>query len=123
VAQYSVTILADPLSQVTALRGRGLDLHERAARRRADTGDLAVPAVLSDEQIVQLRAEGYRVDVQEDADRDGGRARRGGCPGRRPLRARPGRPCREPGPRGRPAGLRGTAGAPPAPAGGPLRRR
>ncbi len=66
---YSVTILADSLEQVTALRGRRLDLHERAARRRPDVGDYAVPAVLTDEQVDRLREEGYRVDVHEDAER------------------------------------------------------
>ena len=68
MAVYSVTILSDSLEQVSALRGRRLDLHERAARRRSDSGDYAVPAVLSDDQITQLRSEGYRVVVHDDAD-------------------------------------------------------
>jgi carboxypeptidase T len=69
VAVYSVIILADSLTRVTALRGRGLDLHERAARRRPDSGDYAVPAILTTEEIRRLEAEGYRVVVQADAER------------------------------------------------------
>jgi len=68
VAVYSVIILADTMEQVSALRGMNLDLHERAARRRPDSGDYAVPAVLTDEQVAQLRADGYRVDIQADAE-------------------------------------------------------
>lgn len=69
VPVYTVTILTDSLDRVTALRGRGLDLHERAARRRPGDGEYAVPALLSDEQIAELRADGYRVTVHEDAER------------------------------------------------------
>lgn len=68
MAVYSVTILAGTLEQVAALDGRGLDLHRRAARRRPAGGDYAVPAVLTDDQIDELRADGYRVDVHEDAE-------------------------------------------------------
>lgn len=68
MAVYSVIILADTMEQVSALRGMNLDLHERAARRRPDSGDYAVPAVLTDEQVAQLRADGYRVDIQADAE-------------------------------------------------------
>ena len=68
MAVYSVTIVADTPEAATALRGMGLDLHERAARRRPDTGEVAVPAVLSDEAIRQVRAAGYRVDIVEDLE-------------------------------------------------------
>ena len=68
MAVYSVIILADTMEQVSALRGRKLDLHERAARRRPESGDYAVPAVLTEEQVAQLRADGYRVDIQADAE-------------------------------------------------------
>jgi murein tripeptide amidase MpaA len=68
VAVYSAIILADSPEQVSALREMKLDLHERAARRRPDSGDYAVPAILTDRQVEQLRADGYRVDVQEDAE-------------------------------------------------------
>ena len=71
MAVYSVTILADSLEQVTALGERDLDLHRRAARRLpagGDSGDYAVPAVLTEDQIDQLRADGYRVEVHEDAE-------------------------------------------------------
>jgi hypothetical protein len=64
VAVYTVTLLADTLEQVTALRGRKLDLHERAARRRPECGDYAVPAVLTDEQIAQLRSEEHEFGQQ-----------------------------------------------------------
>src|ERR671922_1315196 len=64
---YAVTIVADTLEAASALRGMGLDLHERAARRR-DTGEITVPAVLSDETIQRVRAAGYRVDVEEDLE-------------------------------------------------------
>src|SRR6476469_7030152 len=66
MAAYSVVILADTLGQVSALRQRGLDLHERAARRRPDEGEYAVPALLTDDQIDQLRVDGYRVTAQID---------------------------------------------------------
>jgi len=66
MAAYSVVILADTLQQVSALRQRGLDLHERAARRRPDDGEYAVPALLTDDQIDQLRVDGYRVTAQID---------------------------------------------------------
>jgi len=69
VAVYSVIILADLLEGVTALFGRGSDLHERAARRRRDSGDYAGPAILADDEIQRLEVEGYRVVVQEDAER------------------------------------------------------
>jgi carboxypeptidase T len=68
VAVYSVTIVARTLEQVRALRAHRLDLHERAARRRPDSDDYAVPALLTDEQIELLRSEGYGVDVHEDAE-------------------------------------------------------
>src|SRR6185436_18718644 len=68
MAAYFVVILADTLQQVSALRQRGLDLHERAARRRPDSGEYAVPALLTDEQIDQLRADGYRVIDQADVE-------------------------------------------------------
>ena len=64
---YAVTIVADTLEAASALRGMGLDLHERAARRR-DTGEITVPAVLSDEAIQRARTAGYRVDVEEDLE-------------------------------------------------------
>ena len=44
MATYSVVILTDSLEQASALRTMKLDLHERAARRRSDSGDYAVPA-------------------------------------------------------------------------------
>jgi murein tripeptide amidase MpaA len=68
MAVYSVTILAESLEQVTALADRDLDLHRRAARRRPADRDYAVPALLTDEQVAQLRADGYRVEIHEDAD-------------------------------------------------------
>jgi carboxypeptidase T len=68
MAVYAVTIVADTLEAATALRGMGLDLHERAARRRPDTGEITVPAVLSDAEIQQVRAAGYRVDIEQDLE-------------------------------------------------------
>ena len=68
MATYSVIILTDSLEQASALRTMKLDLHERAARRRSDSGDYAVPAILTDDQIEQLRADGYRVVIHEDAE-------------------------------------------------------
>ena len=68
MAVYSVTIRANTLEAATALRGMGLDLHERAARRRPDTGEIMVPAVLSDDEMQQVRAAGYDVTVEQDLD-------------------------------------------------------
>ena len=65
MAVYSVIILEG----LTALRGRGFDLHERAARRRPDIGNYAVPAILTGDEIQGLEVEGYRVVVEEDAER------------------------------------------------------
>lgn len=65
---HIVTVLAESLEQVAALRTMKFDLHERAARRRAPDGGYAVPAILTDEQIERLRAQDYRVVVQEDAE-------------------------------------------------------
>jgi carboxypeptidase T len=67
---YSVIILADTLERATALRSMKLDLHERAARRRPDSGDIAVPAILNEEQIRQLRAAGYRVEIVQDLEQE-----------------------------------------------------
>ena len=60
MAVYSVTILADSLEQVTALDDRGLDLHRRAARRRPDRGDYAVPAVLGAALVAALHGQDLR---------------------------------------------------------------
>jgi carboxypeptidase T len=68
MAVYSVTIVANTLAAAAALRGMGLDLHERAARRRPDTGEITVPAVLSAEEIQQVRAAGYRVAIEQDLE-------------------------------------------------------
>ena len=68
MAIYSVTIVADTLEAAAALRRMGLDLHERAARRRPQTGEITVPAILSDEAIQNVRAAGYRVDITEDLE-------------------------------------------------------
>jgi len=65
---YSVTILANSLDTATQLRGMGLDLHERAARRRRDTGDIAVPAILDDEGIQRVQAAGYRLEIGQDLE-------------------------------------------------------
>jgi carboxypeptidase T len=68
MAIYSVRIVADTLEAAAALRRMGLDLHERAARRRPQTGEITVPAILSDEAIQHVRAAGYRVDIAEDLE-------------------------------------------------------
>jgi carboxypeptidase T len=68
MAVYSATIVADTLEAAVALRGMGLDLHERAARRRPDTGEIRVPAVLSDDEIQQVRAAGYSVTIEQDLE-------------------------------------------------------
>ena len=68
MAVYSVTIVADTLAAAAALRGMDLDLHERAARRRRGTGAIAVPAILSDEQIQRVVAAGYRVEIKENLE-------------------------------------------------------
>jgi len=69
MTMYAATIVADSLEAATRLRALGLDLHERAARRRPDSGEIAVPALLTDEQIERVRAAGYRVEVEQDMDR------------------------------------------------------
>jgi carboxypeptidase T len=69
MAIYSVIILADSLESMNALRGRGLDLHERAARRRPNPLEYAVPAIVNDDEIQRLELDGYRVVIQEDAER------------------------------------------------------
>jgi carboxypeptidase T len=68
MAVYSATIVADTIEAAAALGGMGLDLHARAARRRPETGEIIVPAVLSDEEIQQVRAAGYRVDIEQDLE-------------------------------------------------------
>jgi murein tripeptide amidase MpaA len=68
MAVYSVTIIANTLEAATALRGMGLDLHERAARRRPDTDEILVPAVLSDDEIARVRAAGYSVIIEQDLE-------------------------------------------------------
>jgi carboxypeptidase T len=68
MAVYSVMIVANTLEAASALRGMGLDLHERAARRQPDTGELIVPAVLSDDEIQQVRAAGYGVTIEQELE-------------------------------------------------------
>jgi murein tripeptide amidase MpaA len=68
VALYSVTIIADSLEAAARLRGMDLDLHERAARRRSATGEIAVPAILDDDGIQRVQDAGYRVEIREDLD-------------------------------------------------------
>src|SRR5262249_58162782 len=68
MAVYSVTIIANTLEAATALRGMGLDLHERAARRRPDTDEILVPAVLSDDEIARVRAAGYSMSIEQDLE-------------------------------------------------------
>src|SRR5688572_30562674 len=65
---HSVSIQADSVEQMTALRAMKLDLHDRAARRRPDSGEYSVPGLLTTEQIEQLRADDYRVIVHADAE-------------------------------------------------------
>src|SRR5262249_23012498 len=68
MAVYSATIVAHTAEAATALRGMGLDLHERAARRRPDTGEILVPAVLNDDEMAQVRAAGYSVTIEQDLE-------------------------------------------------------
>jgi hypothetical protein len=58
MAVYSVIILAARHEEVGALRGRGLDFHEREAGRQPDIGDYALPAIVSDDEIQRLKVEG-----------------------------------------------------------------
>jgi carboxypeptidase T len=68
---YQAIITADSFAKAAALRDLKLDLHERAARRLSN-GDLAVPAILHDEQIAQLRDNGYGVEIEHDAEQIAG---------------------------------------------------
>ncbi|HYN87524.1 MAG TPA: hypothetical protein VER55_03290, partial [Ardenticatenaceae bacterium] len=66
MAVYSVIILADTMERATQLGAMDLDLHTRAARRRPDTGQIAVPAILDDAEIQRVRAAGYVIEIQQD---------------------------------------------------------
>ncbi|MFN0070490.1 MAG: M14 family metallopeptidase [Chloroflexota bacterium] len=65
---YAVTILAGSLDAATRLRAMELDLHERSARRRPETGEIAVPGVLDDADIARVRTAGYTVQINQDLE-------------------------------------------------------
>jgi murein tripeptide amidase MpaA len=65
MAQYSVRIVAQTLQQLRALDQFDLDIHHRAARQEGPDR-FVMPGVLSEEQIKQVEAAGYKVEVIED---------------------------------------------------------
>jgi carboxypeptidase T len=68
MALYSVTIFTDSPAGAARLRTMDLDLHERAARKLPDSGEIAVPGILDDDQIQRVRAAGYRVQIEQDLE-------------------------------------------------------
>ncbi len=63
----SVRIISGTLADLRALDEYGLDLKHRAARQLADDR-FVVPGILTDEQIEQLRAAGYIIEIVSDLD-------------------------------------------------------
>jgi murein tripeptide amidase MpaA len=72
MATYLARIVAETIQAAQAIRPLasrlGFELHERGTAR-TDRGPYRVPAILNDEQVAQVRALGYQVDIVEDLER------------------------------------------------------